>query len=603
MQAIMLAAGKGSRLGKYTKDNTKCMLKINGKTLLERAIDALCEANIKKFILVLGYKKENVKKFIKDKELDKKINIIYIDNDVYDKTNNIYSLYLAKDYLVKEDTILLESDIIYNTNIIKNLVNDKKGNMAVLAKYEQWMDGTVVELDNSNMITKFIEKKDFDYNKINKYYKTVNIYKFSSEFSQRFYVPFLESYMKSFGSNEYYELVLKVITGFNDVKLFGFILTNEPWYEIDDVQDLDIAKTLFAKNTTEKLELYHKRFGGYWRFDDLKDYCYLVNPYFPTLKMLEKMKYLYTDLLINYPSGQNVQTICASRMFNNVSENNILIGNGAAELINNLKYIIKGKIGLSIPSFNEYVRCFPHNQIEYIYTNLDDYQLNIDKMKEKLNNVDCLIIISPDNPSGDCLTYDEIIDLLDYAKINNKQIIFDESFIDFANDSYSLIDDEILNKYTNLIVIKSISKSYGVPGIRLGVFATGNQEYIKIMKESLPVWNINSFGEYFLQIISLYKKDYINACNMIKDERNKFYKELSNIKELKVYASQANYFMCKLNKGQANKLAEFLLENKKILIKVLNGKNGFSDGEYIRIAIKNTEENKYLLKSIKEFYS
>ena len=247
MQAIMLAAGKGSRLGKYTKDNTKCMLEINGKTLLERAIDALCEANIKKFILVLGYKKENVKKFIKDKELDKKINIIYIDNDVYDKTNNIYSLYLAKDYLVKEDTILLESDIIYNANIIKNLVNDKKENMAVLAKYEQWMDGTVVELDDNNIITSFIEKKDFDYKKIDNYYKTVNIYKFSSDFCQRFYVPFLESYMKSFGNNEYYELVLKVITGLNDVKLFGFILTNEPWYEIDDVQDLDIAKTLLLK--------------------------------------------------------------------------------------------------------------------------------------------------------------------------------------------------------------------------------------------------------------------------------------------------------------------------------------------------------------------
>lgn len=603
MQAVMLAAGKGSRLGKYTKDNTKCMLEINGKTLLERTIDALCKANIKKIILVLGYKKNNVKQFIKDKKLDKKIEIIYIDNDMYESTNNIYSLYLARNYLIEDDTILLESDIIYNENIIKNLVDDNNNNAAVLAKYEQWMDGTVVELDDNNIITKFIEKKDFDYKKVDSYYKTVNIYKFNRKFSERFYVPFLESYMKSFGNNEYYELVLKVITGFNDVNLFGYVLSDETWYEIDDAQDLDIAKALFAENTTEKLKLFNKRFGGYWRFNNLKDYCYLVNPYFPTSQMLEKMKYFYNDLLINYPSGQKVQTICASRMFNNVSENNVLIGNGAAELINNLKYIIKGKICLSIPSFNEYVRCFPNNQIEYIYTNLDDYQLNVDKMKEKLNDVESLIIISPDNPSGDCLTYDEIIDLLDYAKNNNKQIVFDESFMDFANDSYSLIDDEILNKYPNLIVIKSISKSYGVPGLRLGILATGNQEYIKILKESLPVWNINSFGEYFLQIIPLYKKDYISACEMIKTERKRFYSELSEINQLKVYTSQANYFMCKLNEGQADKLAEYLLEYKKILIKVLNGKNGFSDGEYIRIAIKNTEENKYLLNSIKEFYS
>ena len=603
MQAVMLAAGKGSRLGKYTKYNTKCMLEINEKTLLERSIDALCEANIKKLILVLGYKKENVKKFIKDKKIDEKINIIYIDNEIYDKTNNIYSLYLAKDYLINEDTILLESDIIYSKDIIKELVNNKKENMAVLAKYRQWMDGTVVELDNTNMIKRFIEKKDFDYNKIENYYKTVNIYKFSKEFSQRFYVPFLQSYMNSFGNNEYYELVLKVITGFDAVKLYGLVLTDEPWYEIDDAQDLDIAKALFTETISEKLDLYYKRFGGYWRFDDIKDYCYLVNPYFPSSKVLEKMKYLYKELLTNYPSGQKVLSICASRMFNNVSENNILVGNGAAELINNLKYFIKGKICLSIPSFNEYVRCFPNNKIEYIYTNLDDYQLNVEKMKEKLNDVECLIVISPDNPSGDCLTYEQTIDLLNYAKNNNKLVIFDESFIDFANNNYSLIDDEILNKYTNLIVIKSVSKSYGVPGLRLGIFATSNQEYMKIMKDSLPVWNINSFGEYFLQIISLYKKDYINSCNMIKEERNRFYNELINIKQLKVYSSQANYFMCKLIEGHSNELAEFLLKKKNILIKILNNKKGFSDGEYIRIAIKNMEENMYITKSIKEFYS
>ena len=212
MQAIMLAAGKGSRLGKYTKDNTKCMLNVHGKTLLERAIDALLEANIKDFIIVLGYKGENVKKYIKEKELDKKINITYIDNNVYDTTNNIYSLYLAKDYLVKDDTILLESDLIYDTSIVKKLVDSKYESAALIAKYEEWMDGTVVTLNKDNTINSFVEKKDFNYNEVNNYYKTVNIYKFSKEFSKRFYIPFLESYIKVYGNNDYYELVLKVIS-------------------------------------------------------------------------------------------------------------------------------------------------------------------------------------------------------------------------------------------------------------------------------------------------------------------------------------------------------------------------------------------------------
>lgn len=603
MQAIMLAAGKGSRLGKYTKNNTKCMLNVHGKTLLERAIDALLEANIKDFILVLGYKGDNVKKYIEENELDKKINIKYVYNEGYDTTNNIYSLYLAGDYLAKDDTILLESDLIYDTSIIKKLVNSKYESAALIAKYEEWMDGTVVTIDENNVINSFIERKDFNYKNVDGYYKTVNIYKFSKEFSNRFYLPFLESYIKAYGNNDYYELVLKVISGLKEVKLHGLQLSGEDWYEIDDCQDYDIVKAIFAPTTKEKLELFHKRFGGYWRFNGIKDYCYLVNPYFPTKQMIDKMKYFYNELLFNYPSGQKIERICASRMFDNVSEENILIGNGAAELINNLRNVVGKRIGLTIPSFNEYVRCFPNYEISYINSKDNDYKLSVDELISKLDKVDTLVIISPDNPSGSHLTYDETIRLLNTASEKNKQIIFDESFIDFADDSYTLINDDILNKYSNLIVIKSISKSYGVPGLRLGVLASGNKEYINIINNNLPVWNINSFAEYFLQIISIYKKDYVIGCKKIKEERNRFYNELLKIKELNVYKSEANYFMIKLNSGKAEELAEYLLDNNKILIKVLNGKNGFDDGEYIRIAIKSTIDNDYLIESIKEYYN
>lgn len=603
MQAIMLAAGKGSRLGKYTKNNTKCMLEVYGKTLLERAIDALLLAGIKDFIIVLGYKGENVKKYIREKELDKKINIIYVDNDVYDTTNNIYSLYLAKDYLIKDDTILLESDLIYDVSIVKKIVDSKYDSAAVIAKYEEWMDGTVVTLNDEGFINSFIERKNFEYKNADNYYKTVNIYKFSKEFSERFYLPFLESYIKAYGNNDYYELVLKVISGLKEVKLHGFKLTGEDWYEIDDAQDYDIVNAIFAPSTKEKLELFHKRFGGYWRFNGIKDYCYLVNPYFPTKQMIDKMKYFYNELLFNYPSGQKIEKICASRMFDNVNEDNILIGNGAAELINNLRYIVGKRIGLTIPSFNEYVRCFPDCEITYINSSDDNYRLSLNKIIDKLDDVDTMIIISPDNPSGSCLKYEEVIEILDIAKEKNKQVIFDESFMDFANNNYTLIDDDILNKYSDLVVIKSISKSYGVPGLRLGVLASGNEKYIKTINNNLPVWNINSFAEYFLQIINIYKKDYIEGCKKIKEERDRFYKELIKIKDLYIYPSEANYFMCKLLSGSANELAEYLLDNNKILIKVLNGKNGFDDGEYIRIAIKSTIDNDYLVKSIKEYYN
>ena len=342
MQALMLAAGKGSRLGRYTKDNTKCMLEVNGKTLLERCIDALKEANINKLVLVLGYKKDNVINYIKDKGLDKKIEIEYVFNEDYDITNNIYSLFLAKDIFKREDTILLESDLIYEPSIIKELIESKYDNAAVLAKYEQWMDGTVVTLDSEKNILEFIEKQDFDYDKINKYYKTVNIYKFSKEYIEKYYIPFLEAYVKAYGNNCYYELVLKVISGINKSLLKGYVIKNKKWYEIDDCQDLDISELLFSKEENT-LDLYKKRFGGYWRFEGLKDYCYLVNPYFPSEQMLNILKYNFKELISSYPSTLYIQNKCISRFFN-IDEEKIIVGNGAAEIINYLRNIIKGKI-------------------------------------------------------------------------------------------------------------------------------------------------------------------------------------------------------------------------------------------------------------------
>ena len=145
MQALMLAAGMGKRLGKYTENVTKCMVPVNGKTLIEYAIESLIEAKIKRLTLVVGYKKEVLKDFLKDKY--KEIEINYIDNDVYDTTNNIYSLYLAKDVLAQDDTILLESDLIFSKDIIKEIIEDKNPNLAVVSPFETWMDGTCALID------------------------------------------------------------------------------------------------------------------------------------------------------------------------------------------------------------------------------------------------------------------------------------------------------------------------------------------------------------------------------------------------------------------------------------------------------------------------
>ena len=599
MQGLMLAAGMGKRLGKYTQGNTKCMLEVAGETLIERAVNALKSAGIHRLIMVVGYKSENLKNFIKQKIKD--MEIIFIDNDNYDKSNNIYSLYLAKDWLEKDDTIMLESDLIFEDRMIQELVANKNKDVALVAKYEQWMDGTVVTIDSKNRITEFIEKKDFRFDRIDEYYKTVNIYKLSKEFSKNQYIPFLEAYMKAYGINEYYELALKAIAHLSRSTLKALPIGDIKWYEIDDAQDYDIVNCLFSK-PEDTIKMYQKRFGGYWRFNNIKDYCYLVNPYFPPQNMINKMMYLSKELISSYPSGLNIQNINAGRLFG-IDETEILVGNGAAELINVLGHLLKGKMALSIPAFNEYERCFKSCQIIELDSKTNGYKLDPNKILEIIDTVDSIAIINPDNPSGDFIKFDDMMKIIEKADTQNKKIIVDESFIDFADADvrYTLLNSKILERYKNLIVIKSIGKSYGVPGIRLGILASGNKELLSTIRDEMAIWNINAFGEYYLQIATLYTKEYKKSCELIAKERSSFISKLKQIPYIKPYESQANYIMCRLEGRDSTALANYLLKNYSILIKDLKNKKGFENVDFIRLAVKSTKDNDELIEALKGF--
>ena len=599
MQGLMLAAGMGKRLGKYTQGNTKCMLEVAGETLIERAVNALKSAGIHRLIMVVGYKSENLKNFIKQKIID--MEIIFIDNDNYDKSNNIYSLYLAKDWLEKDDTIMLESDLIFEDRMIQELVANKNKDVALVAKYEQWMDGTVVTIDSKNRITEFIEKKDFRFDRIDEYYKTVNIYKLSKEFSKNQYIPFLEAYMKAYGINEYYELALKAIAHLSRSTLKALPIGDIKWYEIDDAQDYDIVNCLFSK-PEDTIKMYQKRFGGYWRFNNIKDYCYLVNPYFPPQNMINKIMYLSKELISSYPSGLNIQNINAGRLFG-IDETEILVGNGAAELINILGHLSRGKMALSIPAFNEYERCFKNCQIIELDSKTNGYRLDPNKILEIIDAVDSIAIINPDNPSGDFIKFDDMIKIIEKADTQNKKIIVDESFIDFADVDvrYTLLNSRILEKYKNLIVIKSIGKSYGVPGIRLGILASGNKELLSAIRDEMAIWNINAFGEYYLQIATLYTKEYKKSCELIAKERSSFISKLKQIPYIKPYESQANYIMCRLEGRNSTALANYLLKNYSILIKDLKNKKGFENVDFIRLAVKSTKDNDELIEALKGF--
>lgn len=599
MQAVILAAGMGKRLKELTKDRTKCMVEVNGVTLIDRMLHQIEAHKLSRIVIVVGYEGEKLIDYIDTLNIETPIT--YIHNPIYDKTNNIYSLALAKDYLCSDDTLLFESDIIVEDSVIDLLLDDKRETLALVDKYESWMDGTCVKLRDDDSIESFVSRKDFKFNETNEYFKTVNIYKFSRGFSQTHYVPFLDAYSKALGNNEYYEQVLRVITMLDEPAIRAKRLDGHLWYEIDDIQDLDIASSMFADDPDIKVELMQGRYGGYWRYPQLLDFCYLVNPYFPPQQLIDEMKANFKVLLTQYPSGMRVNALLASRNFS-VHQQNIIVGNGAAELIKCLMSHFDGATGFIHPTFEEYPNRYKDKaNIVFTPTN-PGFTYTADDLINffNANPVRNLVLINPDNPSGNYIPMQDVLRIIKWAKESGVRLIIDESFADFADErNNTLIRQDILDSSKCLYVIKSISKSYGVPGLRLGVMASSDTVLISALKKDVSIWNINSFAEFYMQIEEKYKKDYERALENIRAERTRFQNALSRINGINVFPSQANYVMVELVDGLSSKaITRELLIKKGIFVKDLAGKLGGK--QYLRIAVRNSDDNNMLISALEQ---
>lgn len=598
MQAIILAAGMGKRLKELTQDRTKCMVQVNGVALIDRMLHQIESRHLSRIVIVVGYEGEKLMKYIDT--LGIRTPIVYVQNPIYDKTNNIYSLALAKDYLCQDDTLLFESDLIFEDAVIDQLLDDPRETLALVDKYESWMDGTCVKLGPDDSIASFVPSKNFRFEEAHEYYKTVNIYKFGRHFSRTHYVPFLEAYSKALGNNEYYEQVLRVIAMLDDPEIRAKRLSGQLWYEIDDIQDLDIAFSMFAQDPDLRVSLMQGRYGGYWRYPQLLDFCYLVNPYFPPQRLIDEIQANFTSLLTQYPSGMRVNALLAAKNFA-VHQQNILVGNGAAELIKALMARLEGVTGFIRPTFEEYPNryqdrpnvCFTPAGPDFRYT-ADDLMAFFGPQ-----DIDNLVLINPDNPTGNYIPAPDVLRLADWAQGKGIRLILDESFADFADEAdNTFIRQDLLDRYRRLYVVKSISKSYGVPGLRLGVLASGDQDLIAALKKDVAIWNINSFAEFYMQIEEKYKKDYARSLELIRAERARFRRELEKLPNLRVIPSQANYLMVELLGGlSARAITRELLVNRCILVKDLSPKLGGQ--QYLRLAVRDTRDNDRLLEALR----
>lgn len=607
MQAIILAAGMGKRLKELTQDNTKCMVKVNGVTLIERMLHQLEQQHLSRIVIVVGYQGQKLIDYIET--LDIQTPIVYVNNPVYDKTNNIYSLFLAKDFLCKEDTLLLESDLIFEDAVLEELVNDPRETLALVDRYENWMDGTCIKVTSDDRIEKFISGKNFNFKDTADLYKTVNIYKFSKHFSENLYAPFLDAYSTALGNNEYYEQVLRVIMILDEPEIRAKRLNSLRgdnkslrWYEIDDIQDLDIAESMFAPDDNEKVSLIQKRYGGYWRYPKLIDFCYLVNPYFPPQKLIDEINANSTKLLTQYPSGMRVNSLLAAKNFG-VHIENILVGNGAAELIKLIMQKLSGKVGFVRPTFEEYPNRYDKAESICFVPQNENFSYGVDDLINFFGDKDItsLVVVNPDNPSGNFIPKCDLIRLINWAAKKNLKLIIDESFVDFADENETLIEQNTLDANKHLCVIKSLSKSHGIGGLRLGVLASGNEEFIAALKKDAVIWNINSFAEFYMQIFEKYKRAYFESLRKLRDERTRFASELEKISGIRVVPSQANFIMIELVDKSARELCKNLLINSNIFVKDLSEK--LRGKNYLRLAVRSTADNDKLIDALKKEFS
>lgn len=338
-----------------------------------------------------------------------------------------------------------------------------------------------------------------------------------------------------------------------------------------------------------------KKFGK--NENDIIDFSSNVNPHIISdlgkyvLEGLEKSR-SYPD--INYTNLRNNISD-----YIKVDSELIIPGNGATEIIYLLMKSIKRRLAILNPTFSEYGRGAKLNNLEIIDFHLkeeNNFSIDLDEIQKNMDKFDSLFICNPNNPNGKVKDLNELLDLMIE---NDKLLIVDETFMEFVGEEekYSLINK--IEQTSNLFILKAVTKFFGMPGLRLGYGVTSNKQIIKNIYEYKEPWTINSFAENLSNY--LFKdKEYINGSkDYYINERKFMLEELRKISRLKVYDTDTNFVLIKLDDDEANSLKLELFEKYNILIRDASNFIGL-DRSYIRVAIKSHNDNKVLIESLRK---
>jgi threonine-phosphate decarboxylase len=355
------------------------------------------------------------------------------------------------------------------------------------------------------------------------------------------------------------------------------------------------------KNTKKtELAFVNKLHGGYWNFE-LADFRYMVNPYFPPAEMLARLAGRVSTLSRSYPSTNTYISQVLSG-YVGLDAENIVVSNGASELISAMSRLFIRRLAIPIPTYNEYINRLQIQNKDFELYRIqaeDGFTLNIDNYVDfaRKTNSNAILFVRPNNPTGNLITLSDMESVI--SKLSGFDIVLvDESFIDFCVTQSNVSMMCYLKKCRNMIIIKSLGKSYGIPGLRLGYSASGNREISEALRRELPIWNINSFAQYFIELLDDYKQQFEESCVKTVATTGKLFEQLNQMQYLRPFKTECNFILCKLTRHKSTDLVKYLYDNHNILIYDCAVKTGLDDS-FVRISSRTASENNRLVRALK----
>lgn len=593
MRAIILAAGLGRRMLPLTRTVPKGLLPIGDSTILGRIVDGLIDVGAAEIVVVTGHLAETVRGFLAERYPG--VAFRYVHNARFEETNNIVSLAMALDALPDDDDVMvIESDVLFDPVLLRRLAA-RRQNCALVDRYRPGMDGTVVAVEGGVVTGVFpphLQGEDFVYGDK---YKTLNVYYFTGEFCRRAFRPLLSCYANLIDAHSYYELVLGMLVNMQRERIFAEVVDGESWSEVDDPNDFQVARFVFEPE--RRREILERTQGGHWNFSVL-DFTFLRNMYFPTDAMLASMRQALPQLVRSYGSAQVVlDEKLAALLY--TAPGRVRLLNGASQLFPLAAELFAAERPLyPAPTFGEYPRWLGAGA-----TYPDTPGVDLDALEARAGAADLVVVVSPNNPTGTTLPTERLHALI--ARHPATRFLVDESFADFSDETPLLRRLEAA-PLPNVVVLASLSKTLGVPGLRLGYVYTWDEALHAALGRRLPIWNANAQAEYFLELCLKFRGELAASFVQTARDRAAFAAQLAAQPFCRaVHASGGNFLLVELtgdDPARAARAAEELLRRHRIYVKDVSARLS-PPRPRLRLGVRLPDENQRLIAALAEIKS